>query len=251
QRDRLLQVAAPGHRRVTVAARQRGERGGDRLHVPLDEVERRADLQDRRGVGDVLRGGAPVAPFAETVGTEADDLLHHPEDRLADALGLLLEARKLAVLDPAAAHDLLRRLLGNDPEARLRARQRRLDLEVVAGPRLVGEDLAHLRAAEDVAEDFRIERGRGHRCLTHSTMLGLRRFWSQSIRLTCRTSISQRSATAAKRWPHQPERYRVPSTRNSLIRKFERTMRAFPRRAENTSTFEIMRTVRDFGACDQ
>src|SRR5262249_45982754 len=146
---------------------------------------------------------------------------------------------------------LLRGFFRNDAEAALRARQRRLDLEVVAGARLVGEHLAHLRGAEDVAEDSRIERGRGHRCLAHSTMLGLRRFWSQSIRLTCRTSMSQRPSPSTKRWPHQPERKRVPSTRNSLIRKFDRTMRALPCRAANTSTFEIMRTVRDFGACDQ
>src|SRR5215831_13249630 len=89
----------------------------------------------------------------------------------------------------------------------------------------------------------------GHR--GHKTMLGLRRLRSQSIRLTWRTWICQRSARCTKRWPHQPERNRVPSTRNSLIRKFERTMRAAFARAANTSTFEIIRTVRDFGACDQ
>ena len=83
------------------------------------------------------------------------------------------------------------------------------------------------------------------------TMLGLRRFWSQSIRLTCRTSISQRPSRSTKRWPHQPDRKRTPSGRNSLIRKFERTMRASRFAVVNTSTLEIIRTVRDFGACDQ
>jgi hypothetical protein len=86
---------------------------------------------------------------------------------------------------------------------------------------------------------------------SYSTMLGLRRFWSQSIKLTCLTSMSQRrSPFCATRWPHQPERNRVPSTRNSLIRKFERTMRTVLSAVANTSTFEIIRTVRDFGACD-
>ena len=89
----------PGHRRVAVALRQVGERGRDRLHVLLDQVERRADLHDGRGVGDVLGGRAPMAPFAEPVVAEADDLLHHAEDRIADALGLLLELGEVDVLD--------------------------------------------------------------------------------------------------------------------------------------------------------
>src|SRR5262249_57438641 len=83
------------------------------------------------------------------------------------------------------------------------------------------------------------------------TMLGLRRLRSQSMRLTCRTWISQRPVRSTKRWPHQPDRKRVPSTRNSLIRKLERTMRTAFSLVANTSTFEIIRTVRDFGACDQ
>ncbi len=106
-----------------------------------------------------------MAPFAETVGAEADDLLHHAQDRIADALGLLLQAGEVDVLDPALPHDLRRGLLRNDAEAGLRAGERRLDLEVVAGAGLVGEDVAHLGRAEDVAEDHGIERGRGHEFL--------------------------------------------------------------------------------------
>jgi len=75
---------------------------------------------------------------------------------------VLLEASEVDVLDPALAHDLLRGLLGDDAEASLRLRQRRLDLEVVADPCLVGENLAHLRGAENVAEDDGIECRGGH-----------------------------------------------------------------------------------------
>ena len=89
ERHRLLQVAAARHRRIAVAPRQIGERRGDGLHVLFDQVERGADLQDRGGVGDVLRGGAPMAPFAQPVGAQVDDLLHHAQNRIADALGLL------------------------------------------------------------------------------------------------------------------------------------------------------------------
>ena len=66
-RHRLLQVAAPGHRRVAVFLGQRGQRIGDGVDVLLDDVERLAHLQDGGGVGDVLGGGAPMRPFAEPV----------------------------------------------------------------------------------------------------------------------------------------------------------------------------------------
>src|SRR5262249_60158525 len=112
--------------------------------------------------GGVLVGGPPVAPLAEPVGAQSDDLLHPTEDRIADALGLLLEAGEIDVLDLALAYDLLRGLLRNDAEPRLRLRQRRLDLEIIGSPRLIGENLPHLRGAEDVAEDGRIERRRSH-----------------------------------------------------------------------------------------
>src|SRR5262249_56578793 len=104
----------------------------------------------------------PVAPFAETVGAKLDDLLHDTQDRIADALGLLLQAREIDVLDPALAHDLTRGLFGNDAEARLRAGERSLEIETLGGPRLVGKNPPHLRRAEDVAEDDGIERRRGH-----------------------------------------------------------------------------------------
>src|SRR5262249_50239617 len=104
----------------------------------------------------------PVAPFAETLGAKLDDLLHDPQDRIADALGLLLQTGKVDVLDPALAHDLARGVFGDDAEERLRAGERGLEIERIAGPRFVGKNSSHLRRAEDVAEDDGIERRRGH-----------------------------------------------------------------------------------------
>src|SRR5262245_64570390 len=109
-----------------------------------------------------------MAPLAEAVGAETDDLLNDAEDRIADALGLLLETGEVDVLDPALPHDLARGLLRNDAEACLRAGERGLDLEVVSGPPLVGEDRPHLRRAENVAEDRGIERRRRHAFLPGS-----------------------------------------------------------------------------------
>ncbi len=145
-----------------MAGRKLREQIRDRRHVPLDEQERVADLQHGRGVGDVLRGGAPVAPLAEAVGAQRHDLLHHAEHGIADPLRLQLELGEIDVLDLALPLDLLRGARRDDPEPRLDARQRRLDLEIIFGPRLVGEYPAHLRRAEDVLEDDRIEGRGGH-----------------------------------------------------------------------------------------
>ena len=89
-RHRLLQVAAAGHRGVAVFAGESGERRGDRIDVGLDQGQRLANLQHGGGVGHVLRGRAPMAPLPVPGAAERDELLHHRQDRIADALGLAL-----------------------------------------------------------------------------------------------------------------------------------------------------------------
>ena len=152
-RHRLLQVAAASHRGVAVALGERRQRVGDRDDVGLDEVERLADLQDGGGVGDVLGGGAPVAPFAQAVAAQRDELLHHRQHRIADPLGLRLELGEIVFLGIAVPADFLRSLLRNDAEARLGARQRRLDVEIFLDAVFVGEDPPHRLGGKDVAED--------------------------------------------------------------------------------------------------
>src|SRR5439155_19400598 len=105
-------------------------------HIRFDEIERVADLHYRRGVGDVLRGRAPVAPFAESIGAQRYDLLDYAEHRIADALGLGLQLGEIDVFEPALPLDFLRGALRNDPEPRLNARERCFDFEVIARPRL-------------------------------------------------------------------------------------------------------------------
>jgi hypothetical protein len=109
-----------------------------------------------------------MAPLAETVGAETDNLLHHAEDRIADAFGLLLQAGEVDVFDPALPLDLTRGLLRDDAEAGLRPGERALDLQVIARPPFIGEYLPHLRRGEDVTEDRGIERRRRHVFLSHS-----------------------------------------------------------------------------------
>ena len=66
----------------------------------------------------------------EPVGAHRDDLLHHRQHRIADALGLPLELGEIDVLDLAGALDLVRGLRRNDAEPRLDARERRLEFEI-------------------------------------------------------------------------------------------------------------------------
>ena len=86
-RHGLLQIAAAGHRRCRGIGARR-ERVGDGVDILFDQGERLADLHDGGAVGDVLGGGAPMAPFAVPVAAERDELLHHRQHRIADALGV-------------------------------------------------------------------------------------------------------------------------------------------------------------------
>ena len=129
-RHGLLQIAAPGHRRIAVSARDAAEGVGDRVDIRFDQGERLADLQHRGAVGHVLGGGAPMAPFTVPVAAERYQLLHHRQHRIADALGVLLQPDKIDFAGVAMADDFLRGRRRDDAEARLRPRQRRREVEI-------------------------------------------------------------------------------------------------------------------------
>ena len=128
-----------------------------RVEVGFDQRQRLADLHHGRDVGDVLRGRAPVAPFAKPVAAQRDELLHHRQHRIADALGLGFELGEIDLGDVAVLADLLGGLLGNDAEPRLRPRQARLEIEIFLDAVLVGKDPPHRLGREDVAEDGGID----------------------------------------------------------------------------------------------
>jgi hypothetical protein len=154
---RLLQIAAAGHRRVAIFARQRGERAGDAVEVALDQNERLADLHHRRGVGDVLGGGAPVAPFAEPIAAQRHELLHHRQYRIADALGLAFQFAEIDLGDVAMAADFLGGVLGDNAKPRLGARQTRLEIKIFLHPVLIGKYATHGLGRENVAEHRRVD----------------------------------------------------------------------------------------------
>src|SRR5258707_9120511 len=106
-RHRLLKIAASCHRGVAIALCKGRKRVRDRNEISLDEFEGFADLQDSGGVRDVLGGGAPMAPFAEAVPAQRNELLDDWQHRIADALGLSLELGEVVFGDRAMAQDFV------------------------------------------------------------------------------------------------------------------------------------------------
>ena len=121
-----------------------------------------ADLHDGRGVGDVLGGRAPVAPFAEAALAELDELRHHRQHRIADALGLLLQLVDVELIDRDVLEDLVAGLLRDDLQPRLRARQPGLEVEILLDAVAVGPHLPHGLGAENVLEDGGVDGAGGH-----------------------------------------------------------------------------------------
>ncbi len=146
--------------------RQRGELG-----------DRRVEILHRLGIAHVV---ADVAAMQRVlVGMLVEEIRRDADEAVArEPLRQVARVRHQAV---ALVHEHDRRQFS----ARGRHRQ---------------EGRQSASAADGLGDDL------GHGSGDQRTMLGLRRFWSQSIRLTCRTAISQRPSRSTKRWPHQPER---------------------------------------------
>ena len=156
-RHRLLQIAAAGHRRIAVFARQRGERARNGIEIRFDQSERFADLHHGGAVGDVLGGRAPMAPLAEPVAAQRDELLHHRQHRIADALGLPFELGEIDLGHVAMPADFVGSLLRNNAEPALRPRQRALKVEIFLDAGLVGKHPPHRLGRKDVAEHGRVD----------------------------------------------------------------------------------------------
>jgi len=156
-RHGLLEIAASRHRRVAVFLRKRGKSVADAFDFLLDDHERFADLHDGRRVGDVLRGGAPMRPFAKSVLAEFHQLLHHGQNRIPDPFGCFLEFRHVDFVGRAVTDDFGGRFFWDDAEPGLRARERGFEIEIFLHAVLVGEHVAHGLRGENVAKHRGIE----------------------------------------------------------------------------------------------
>ena len=116
-------------------------------------------MQDGRCVGDVLRGGAPVAILAQLVFATGVDVVHHGNDGVANLLGFGFQFGPVDGAELAVLHDLIGRLLRNDAQLALYFGQCAFDVQVFGRAVLVRPDVAHGRVAEHVAENFGVDDG--------------------------------------------------------------------------------------------
>ena len=153
-RQRLLQMGAPGHRRITMALRQVDQDAAQRGNVLLDDRKPGAELQHERAIHDVLRGRTPMHV---TAGLAAllRHLVHQRQDRIADDVGLVAQGVEIECRHVGARRDLVRGGLGDYAAARLGPRQCDLDLDIARDQREVGKHFAHRRRAEGIAKQNR------------------------------------------------------------------------------------------------
>ena len=98
-------MGAPGHHRVAVPVRLRGQSAATmRRQLGADQRQAVAHLQHGGGVHDVLRGGAPMRPAARLAGgaRQAGD---QADDRIADIARAGGEFLGAQVLDARRAGD--------------------------------------------------------------------------------------------------------------------------------------------------
>src|SRR5262249_26446359 len=149
-RHRMLQHAAAGHRRVTIAARQFRERGGNRAEVILDERERFAHLNRGRGVHDVLGGRAPMDILTEFAAS-MPELIDDRNYRRARDFCSSRKRVEIEVLDFGLRSDSSRCFRWNDSQLSLDACQSCLDIEINRGAIAIVKDFSHRRSAEKVS----------------------------------------------------------------------------------------------------
>ena len=162
-RQRVLEVRAPGHRRVPVFASEAREPVPDGNEVRFHQVQRIANLEHDACVLDVLRGRAPMdvapcIPLAE--GGEAVDQRH---DGVADPVHLLAHEFHVDQVRVRLGGYLGRGRLRDDAEPGLDARQRRLDIQPFLRLPALGKHRPHGVRAEEVPVNPAVDDGDWHR----------------------------------------------------------------------------------------
>ncbi|MNF88642.1 hypothetical protein D3C84_711400 [compost metagenome] len=160
-RQGVLQVGTPGHRRVAITLGQLGEQAAHRLDVALDNCQRRTDLQDHGGVHDVLGSGTPVH-VASGLATGFRQLFHQRQNRVTDDFGLVLHQRQVEGCVGGEFGNLLGSVRRNHPTPCFGASQCHFYFDVAFDQGFVRKHAAHLGGAEHVAKEGGVEDGAGH-----------------------------------------------------------------------------------------
>src|SRR5207302_6013590 len=117
--DRLLQVAAPNHRRISIASRQAGKRSCNYSQILLDNFQTFPNLHYGGSVRDVLRRRAPVAVLSQAILAKRVQLRDNAENGIADALSVNSQFFHVYFSNVTVAHYLDRCLHRNDPHSSL------------------------------------------------------------------------------------------------------------------------------------
>src|SRR5260221_11063674 len=104
-------------------ASERGQGIRDLPYIRFNQRECFAHQQHRRRIRDILRRRAPMTVLAEAISAERVQLPHHTQDRVADALAVVLKFREMVLLDTAVPIGLFGYLFRNDTERRLTRRE--------------------------------------------------------------------------------------------------------------------------------
>ena len=154
-------MGAAGHHGMPVPGRVPCQRRQNRPQLGFDQVEPLADLQDRGGVHDVLRCGAPMGPRAGCPGgfrQTADE----PDDRIADITRAGRQILRAQVLDVGGRDDRLGGVRRDDPHAALDPGERGFHVQHALEIRCLVEHRAHGVTAVERAEDRAVGGVNGH-----------------------------------------------------------------------------------------
>src|SRR5262249_7803496 len=124
-RQRVLQMGAPGHRRVAVPPGKFGKMAADRRQIIFEQRETGAELQHNSRIHNGLGRRSPMNGTAK-ISWPFGALAPERKDRIAARLGLSLQAREIERAIPVRKRAPRPRYcfacLGrNDPEPRLSA----------------------------------------------------------------------------------------------------------------------------------
>ena len=125
----VLAMGASGHRHVRRPFRQIGHGRQHLADLPEEDRVCLAQHQQVAGLGDVLRGRAPVHPAAVRFAHDAAEFPDQGDDRVAGPGESFVEAPPVHQLEPRLRGDRLGRFGRNDTQFGLRASQGGLDIE--------------------------------------------------------------------------------------------------------------------------